>query len=88
MDDRDYLRRMAALEQVAAGFKSIGSILHLYYKTLKQSGFTSKEALKLAISYQELLVKTAMGSITQAAEKDCNDSDEDDEEESDEYPSD
>ncbi len=79
MDDRDYLRRMAALEQVAAGFKSIGSILNLYYQTLKQSGFTNKEALKLAISYQEILVKTAMESLQAKTEIDPNDDDEEEE---------
>ena len=86
MEDRDYLRRMAALEQVAAGFKSIGSILKLYYSTLEQSGFTKKEAMKLTISYQEILVKTALDSLNEKADADIEELD-DEEEDGDEYSS-
>jgi hypothetical protein len=61
--NNDYLRNLAALEQAAAGLKTIASILFSYYKSLVETGFNPKDAFRLVKSYQDKLISTGIEMI-------------------------
>jgi len=53
MNSDDYLRRMSAFEQAAAGMKPIAEMLYTYFSALVGCGFNRDEALKLCTNLQD-----------------------------------
>lgn len=52
MNNDDYYKILAGLEQAAAGLRPIASLLHSYFKALHEQGFTRPEALELVKDFQ------------------------------------
>jgi hypothetical protein len=81
--DPEFYRRISDLEQIATTLSAVANILSSYFKSLLAAGFNKKEALKLIISYQEILIKNALDSVND--EMIVDDDDEDIEGDDDEY---
>jgi hypothetical protein len=74
-NDPEFYRRISDLEQISTTLSAVANILAAYFKSLVDAGFCKKDALKLTISYQEILLKNALESIKDQA---IEDEDEDD----------
>lgn len=76
-NDPEFYRRISDLEQIATTLSAVANILAAYFKSLVDAGFCKKDALKLTISYQEILLKNALESIKDQAIEEDEDEDDD-----------
>jgi hypothetical protein len=63
--DPEFYRRISDIEQISTTLSAVANILSAYFKSLCDAGFSRKDALKLTISYQEILLKNALEATTE-----------------------
>ncbi len=75
--DPEFYKRISDLEQISTTLSAVASILSSYFKSLREAGFTSRNALKLTISYQEILIKNALEAVNDEIIRDEDEIDDD-----------